>query len=575
MLATPITGIGLPHSKAWWPARARARATNSRATATPGTTRPTARRTASPSNCAAKTFHVEGFVLLLPPLGEGWDGGCPPHSSQRGVEGRVPPPRPSPGRGGRNIRKPQTRITRPGFRMFLRVEPALDGAHHLQRHGRLVLLELVDLERAHAMLGRERAAELLDRVVHQRVDALFLVLQEGLGVDVLGRLHVVVQVAVAQVAEVHQPHAGNLARQQRIGLGHEGRNARHGNRDVVLDVQALFGLRERNALADVPELVCLRKVLGHHCIGHAAVFESRFEQRLEARARMVFGFAVGVLEQHAVRHGFVADERHAQLRHVLVDQAQRKLAHHFEARKARAQVLVRKAQQRDRMVERWHRGPGRELRRGQRVELHRRCGDDAERAFAADHQVAQVVAGVVLAQAAGAFPDFALRRDHFEAQAQIARVAVANHLRAAGIGGKVAADGAAAFGGKAQREQEALLLRRFLQRLQDAAGLHRHREVGRVNGANRVEPLQAQHHLRAAVVGNGAHCQPGVAALRHDGRAGRGAGLDHVGHLLRVGGPHHGQRLAARALAPVLLVGGQGRLRSARAAHRRWRAAGR
>ena len=143
---------------------------------------------------------------------------------------------------------------------------------------------------------------------------------------------------------------------------------------------------------------------------------------------------------------------------MLVDQAQRELAHHLEAGQARAQVLVRQAQQGDRMVERRHRGPGRELRRRQRVELHGRGGDDAQRAFAADQQVAQVVAGVVLAQAAGAFPDLALRRDHFEAQAQVARVAVAHDLRAAGVGRQVAADGAAAFGRQAQREQEAGLL---------------------------------------------------------------------------------------------------------------------
>jgi hypothetical protein len=41
------------------------------------------------------------------------------------------------------------------------------------------------------------------------------------------------------------------------------------------------------------------------------------------------------------------------------------------------------------------------------------------------------------------------------------------------------------------------------------------------------------------------------------GRAVGRAGLDHVGHLLRAARAHHGQRLAARALAPVLLVGGE------------------
>ena len=80
----------------------------------------------------------------------------------------------------------------------------------------------------------------------------------------------------------------------------------------------------------------------------------------------------------------------------------------------------------------------------------------AERAFAADQQVAQVVAGVVLAQRREAVPDLALGGHDLEAEAQLARVAVAQHLRAAGVGGEVAADRAAALGGQAEREQQAV-----------------------------------------------------------------------------------------------------------------------
>ncbi|MPN29416.1 hypothetical protein SDC9_176869 [bioreactor metagenome] len=36
-----------------------------------------------------------------------------------------------------------------------------------------------------------------------------------------------------------------------------------------------------------------------------------------------------------------------------------------------------------------------------------------------------------------------------------------------------------------------------------------------------------------------------------------GAGAHHGGHFLRAGGAHHGQGLAVRAAAPVLLPGGQ------------------
>ena len=51
--------------------------------------------------------------------------------------------------------------------------------------------------------------------------------------------------------------------------------------------------------------------------------------------------------------------------------------------------------------------------------------------------------------------------------------------------------------------------------------------------------------------------EAGVSALRNDGCARCRAGLDHSGHLLRVGGAHHGQGLAAHAAAPVLFPGGE------------------
>ena len=63
--------------------------------------------------------------------------------------------------------------------------------------------------------------------------------------------------------------------------------------------------------------------------------------------------------------------------------------------------------------------------------------------------MAQVVAGVVFAQTRQTIPNFALGGDHFQAQAQLTRIAIAHHLRAAGIGGQVAADGAAALGRQA------------------------------------------------------------------------------------------------------------------------------
>jgi hypothetical protein len=94
------------------------------------------------------------------------------------------------------------------------IQRLLDGAHHAQCYGRFVLLQLVTLEAAYAVLGRDGAPELIDHVVHHGIDAFFLFLQERFRIATFGCLHVVVQVAVAQVAVIHQPYAWERFLQQ-------------------------------------------------------------------------------------------------------------------------------------------------------------------------------------------------------------------------------------------------------------------------------------------------------------------------------------------------------------------------
>ena len=349
-------------------------------------------------------------------------------------------------------------------------------------------------------------------MVHVR----FLVAQEGAGVAALGGLHVVVQVAIAQVAEVDQAYTGNLACQQCVGVFAERRDARDRHRDVVLDVQPFLGLRQRNAFADVPQAVRLRQALGHHRVLHAVVLEGSFQQCLKARTRVRLGFAVGVFQQHAVGHVLSLHERYAQLRHVLGHQRQGEAPHHLEPRQPRAQVLVRQAQQAYGSLHGRHGRPGSEAGSGLWKELERGGGNDAQRALTANEQVAQVVAGVVLAQPLETMPHLALGRHYLQPQAQLACVAIAHDLRTARVGAQVAADGAAALGRQAEGEQQARLGCGRLHVLQNAAGLHGQRQVVLVDGSYGVQARQAQHHLGAAGVGCGADRQAGVAALRHD-----------------------------------------------------------
>src|SRR5262245_42187578 len=79
------------------------------------------------------------------------------------------------------------------------------------------------------------------------------------------------------------------------------------------------------------------------------------------------------------------------------------------------------------------------------IELQHGGGDDPERPLGADEKLLQVVAGVVLAQPAKPFPDLARRQDDLQAEDEIARGAVSEHLHAASVRREVPADLAAAL----------------------------------------------------------------------------------------------------------------------------------
>ncbi len=112
-------------------------------------------------------------------------------------------------------------------------------------------------------------------------------------------------------------------------------------------------------------------------------------------------------------------------------------------------------------------------------QAHHHAGDDAQGAFAADEQLLEVVAGVVLQHAVHRGDDRAVGQHRLQAQHAAAHHAVADHVDAAGVGGDVAAHGAGAARAQVHREHQALLAYRFLQLLQHHAGLHRGRAADR------------------------------------------------------------------------------------------------
>src|SRR5713226_6498873 len=86
----------------------------------------------------------------------------------------------------------------------LRIECALDGAHGVELDSAAVVGELVDLELADAMLGRDRAAIGHDNIVDGTADGL-AVCHEVFLVPARRRLTVEVNIAVADMAERYRP----------------------------------------------------------------------------------------------------------------------------------------------------------------------------------------------------------------------------------------------------------------------------------------------------------------------------------------------------------------------------------
>ena len=150
-----------------------------------------------------------------------------------------------------------------------------------------------------------------------------------------------------------------------------------------------------------------------------------------------------------------------------------------------------------------------------RKQLQRRRGDDAERAFGADEEVAQVVAGVVLFQLRQAVEDAAVGQHHLEPERHLARHAIGQRGGAAGIGGEIAADGAASFGAERQRKQPVDLGGALLRDLQHHAGLAGHGVGGGVDLADLVQPPHRDHDLAidaGSVRRPGRYCRPAAPA---------------------------------------------------------------
>ena len=188
---------------------------------------------------------------------------------------------------------------------------------------------------------------------------------------------------------------------------------------------------------------------------------------------------------------------------------------------------------------------------GLREELQGRSGHDAQRSLTADEELLEIVAAIVFAEHIETVPDAPVAEHHLEAQNEVSRHAVAQHVDPAGVGGDVAADAARALRAESDREQAIRCLRRLLGVFENASGFDDHRKIDRIDHAHRVEPVEADYELSAAGSGHRSADETRKAALRDDGKPAFAAESHDGRGLLSAARTRNRQRPAIMIARPI------------------------
>ncbi len=216
--------------------------------------------------------------------------------------------------------------------------------------------------------------------------------------------------------------------------------------------------------------------------------------------------------------------------------------------------ILRKAQRCERLSERLKGNDGgRPLERAGK-ELQSRGRNNAKRAFRADHQVAQIIAAVVLFQSSKAVPDAAIREHDFEAETKLAGVAIGEHGRAPRVGREHPADHAAAFGREAQGKEASGLFRNGLGFRQRHAGLNDKSATGGIDIAHTAKTGEREENFRSASGWDLPADKSGIARLRDDADAVRVGQRQNGGNFSGRAGAQHHRRLAGVLVAPLFQI---------------------
>ncbi|SPC14782.1 hypothetical protein CO2235_220015 [Cupriavidus oxalaticus] len=409
------------------------------------------------------------------------------------------------------------------------IERVLDHAHQVERILAVLLHQEALLVQPHAVLAGAGAAH--------RQRAFDDALVDGLGLGHFLRLVRVdqdrhVEIAVADVADDRAGQGGGV--QVLLGFGHALGQARDRHAHVGGDrLAAGLELQHRKVggMARVPQpaavlgargpLEALAAVLGGdllHGLGllaHAGLGAVEFEEQVRGfRQRQVVVPVDGADRQRV-------DELHARHRHAQLDGLD-----HGLHRAAHAGEGAHRGRDRLRL----------------RVEPHRDLGNDAERAFAADEQAGQVIAGRRLARMRAGADHAAIGGHHGQRQHVLAHGAVAHRVgpgrarRAHAAQRRVRA--------RVDREEQPGVLDFLVQLLARDAGLHGHAQVLGLHRQHAVHLRQVQadaaghgqqvpFQRRAGAVGDQRHAVVVAQARDLGDFVGAVGEHDRIGHRRR------------------------------------------
>jgi hypothetical protein len=283
---------------------------------------------------------------------------------------------------------------------------------------------------------------------------------------------------------------------------------------------------------------------------------NRFDGRAERRL-----IAIGLDDQHraGVRHD-IAAVRARELQRFAVEELERtrcrRLRHDPRDRRGRrAHVDVGRAQRANRCRQ-WR-------------QFQRRLGDDGERAFGADHEPREIVAGRAFRRRLAGAECFAAAGDGAKREYVVARRAVLHRARSAGVARDVAADRAVRRRRRIGRPEQAMRLQRGLQIGVQHAGLD---DCGTVRGIDREDRVHALERCDDTTCDrHGRASRVGAASARDERRAIRETRRDKRDDILVRRRKHDRvrHRLAPRIVVAVdearRLVGREARVAERRA----------